>query len=375
MRKFNELNPSQRILLGPGPSCVHSRVYKALATPIIGHLDPEFLTMMDEIQDLLRFVFQTKNRFTIAVSGTGSAGMEAALVNVIEPGDTVIVGVNGVFGNRMCDIVTRCGGKLIQINERWGNKIEIQRIADALKQAGGKTKAVALVHAETSTGVLQPLTEVGAICQQYGALLIVDTVTSLGGVPVKVDDWKIDVCYSGTQKCLSCPPGLAPLTFSENALRVVNNRKTKVQSWYLDITMIADYWAEGKRAYHHTAPISMNYALREALRLVQEEGLEARFERHKRNSLELIQGLPHLDLVPFIEEPFRLPTLNSIKTPPNLEEAKIRRILLLDYNIEIGGGLGELAGKIWRIGLMGESSTKANVVYLLAALEEILKNG
>ncbi|NIV93012.1 aminotransferase class V-fold PLP-dependent enzyme [candidate division KSB1 bacterium] len=357
--------------MGPGPSNVHSRVYRALSTPLVGHLDPEFLQIMDEIQNLLRFVFQTKNRFTIAVSGSGSSGMEAALVNIIEPGDTVIVGVNGVFGNRMSDIVERCGGKLVQIKAPWGQSIDIQRIEDELKQ-GDKIKAVALVHAETSTGVLQPLEEVGTLSKQYGALLVVDSVTSLGGVPVQVDAWNIDVCYSGTQKCLSCPPGLAPLTLSDDALNVVTNRQSKIQSWYLDLTMIANYWEEGNRAYHHTAPISMNYALREALRLVQEEGLKARFERHQQNSQALIAGLQELELAPFVDEAIRLPTLNAIKVPPNVDEAKIRRTLLNDYNLEIGGGLGNLAGKVWRIGLMGESSTKANVVYLLAALKELL---
>lgn len=371
MQRIDELNPSQRILLGPGPSNVHPRVYRALSTPLLGHLDPEFLKIMDEIQGLLRFVFQTQNRFTVAISGTGSAGMEAAFVNVVEPGDNVIVGVNGVFGRRMSDIVTRCGGNLIAIEAAWGQIFEVERIEDALKQAG-KVKAVALVHAETSTGALQPLAEVGELCKRYGALFIVDTVTSLGGLPVKVDEWQIDICYSGTQKCLSCPPGLAPLTLSEAALKTVQTRKTKVQSWYLDLTMIANYWEEGNRAYHHTAPISMNYALREALRLVQEEDLEARFARHRRNSLVLINGLRKLGLEPFVEESFRLPTLNSVTVPANVKEAEIRRTLLNAYNIEIGGGLGDLRGKIWRIGLMGESSTKANVVYLLSALEEIL---
>lgn len=371
MHSVGELTPSQRILLGPGPSNVHPRVYRALSTPLVGHLDPEFLAIMNEIQELLRFVFQTKNPFTIALSGTGSAGMEAALVNVIEPGDTVIVGVNGVFGNRMSDIVIRCGGKLIQIKEPGGKVIEPQRIEDALKKAGD-VKAVALVHAETSTGVLQPLEAVGKLCQEFGALFVVDTVTSLGGIPVEVDNWNIDVCYSGTQKCLSCPPGLAPITFSKKAMKVVRARKAKIQSWYLDVTMIADYWAEGKRAYHHTAPISMNFALREALRLIQEEGLEARFERHKRNSEALFKGIQKLELEPFVDEGFRLPTLNSVKVPMDIDEAKVRQILLNEYNIEIGGGLGDLKGKIWRIGLMGESSTKANIVYLLAALEEIL---
>jgi len=371
MQSFDELNPSQRLLLGPGPSMVHPRVYRALSTPIIGHLDPEFLQIMDDIQQLLRFVFQTKNQFTIAISATGSAGMESAFVNVVEPGDRVIIGVNGVFGNRMSDIVERCGATPIQIKKPWGKSIDLQEIEDRLKQAGG-VKAVALVHAETSTGVMQPLAEVGELCKRYGALLIVDAVTSLGGVPVKVDDWQIDVCYSGTQKCLSCPPGLAPITFSDEAILIAKNRKTKVQSWYLDTTLVADYWSDKTRAYHHTAPISMNYALREALRLIHEEGLEQRFTRHTQNSLELINGLQKLDLTPFVDESIRLPTLNSIKLPANLEEAKIRKRLLEEYNIEIGGGLGDLAGRVWRIGLMGESSNKANVVYLLASLEELL---
>ena len=371
MQSFDELNPSQRLLLGPGPSMVHPRVYQALSTPIIGHLDPEFLQIMDDIQQLLRFVFQTKNQFTIAISATGSAGMESAFVNVIEPGDKVIVGVNGVFGNRMSDIIGRCGATPIQIRKPWGESIDLQEIEDQLKKTDG-AKAVALVHAETSTGVMQPLAEVGELCKKHGALLIIDAVTSLGGVPVKVDDWQIDVCYSGTQKCLSCPPGLAPITFSDQAISVAKSRKTKVQSWYLDTTMIADYWSDKTRAYHHTAPISMNYALREALRLIHEEGLEPRFARHKKSSLELLTGLQKLGLTPFVDEGIRLPTLNSIQLPENLEEGKIRKRLLEEYNIEIGGGLGDLAGQIWRIGLMGESSRKSNVVYLLSALEELL---
>lgn len=371
MKEFNELKPSQRILLGPGPSNVHPRVYKALATPIIGHLDPEFLVMMDEIQDLLRFVFQTENKFTIAVSGTGSSGMEAALVNVVEPDDTVIVGVNGVFGNRMSDIVQRCGGNLVQITAPWGQAIDINKIEEELKKSDN-VKAVALVHAETSTGVLQPLDEVGELCQKHGALLIVDAVTSLGGIPVKVDERKIDVCYSGTQKCLSCPPGLAPVTFSDRALDVIQNRTSKIRSWYLDVTLIANYWSDKSRAYHHTAPISMNYALREALRIIHEEGLEARFERHRNNSAELLQRLGELDLHPFVDESIRLPTLNAIKTPDTIDEAQVRKRLLHDFGIEIGGGLGDLAGQVWRIGLMGESSRPAHIVYLIRALQEIL---
>ncbi len=366
-----ELTPSQRILLGPGPSCVHPRVYQAMAKPIVGHLDPEFLQVMDEIQEQLRFVMQTRNRLTIAISGTGSAGMEAAFVNVIEPGDKVVVGVNGVFGNRMSDIVSRCGAEAIRVEAEWGQAIDLQKLEDALKQAG-QVKAVALVHAETSTGVLQPLEQAGALCKKHGALLILDAVTSLAGLPVKVDEWQIDVCYSGTQKCLSCPPGLAPLTLSPAALDIAQNRKTKVQSWYLDVTMIASYWQDSSRAYHHTAPINMNYGLREALRLVQEEGLETRFERHRRNSAILLKQLSELDLTPFVDESIRLPSLNAMSIPNGIDEAAVRRRLLNEYDIEIGGGLGALAGKVWRIGLMGESSKKANVVYLAAALREIL---
>jgi alanine-glyoxylate transaminase/serine-glyoxylate transaminase/serine-pyruvate transaminase len=366
----SELVPSPRLLLGPGPSLVHPRVLRAMSTPLLGHLDPEFLTIMNEVQAMLRTVFQTDNAFTIAVSGTGSAGMEAALVNLIEPGDTVIVGVNGVFGTRMADIAGRAGGKVVKLEVPWGQIIDPLRLEDALKQAGS-VKAVALVHAETSTGAHQPMEEIGPLCRRYGALLVVDAVTSLGGVPVQVSAWGIDACYSGTQKCLSCPPGLAPLTLSPRALEVVKGRKTKVQSWYLDLSMIADYWAEEKRAYHHTAPISMIYALREALRLVVEEGLEARFDRHYRNSTALMAGLATLGCEPQAQAGHRLPTLNCVRVPAGVDEAAVRKTLLVEFGIEIGGGLGPLAGRVWRIGLMGESSRHEHVVTLLSTLEQI----
>ena len=366
----SELAPSSRLLLGPGPSQVHPRVLRALSTPLLGHLDPEFLTIMNEVQAQLRAAFQTQNPFTIAVSGTGSAGMEAALVNLIEPGDTVIVGVNGVFGTRMADIVGRCGGTAANIEMPWGQIISPDQVEDRLKREGG-AKAVALVHAETSTGAHQPLEGMGSLCRRYGALLIVDAVTSLGGVPVRTDDWGIDACYSGTQKCLSCPPGLAPLTMSSRALEVIKGRKTKTHSWYLDLAMIADYWAEGKRAYHHTAPISMVYALREALRLVHEEGLEPRFTRHRRNSAALMAGLKAYGCGPQAQEGHRLPTLNCVTVPPTVDEGLVRKTLLSEFGIEIGGGLGPLAGKVWRIGLMGESSRQQHVVALLSALELI----
>jgi alanine-glyoxylate transaminase / serine-glyoxylate transaminase / serine-pyruvate transaminase len=360
----------RRLLLGPGPSLVHPRVLQALATPLVGHLDPTFLKAMNDIQILLRRVFSTTNQFTIAVSGTGSAGMEAAVVNVVEPGDAVIVGVNGVFGTRLATIVERCGGTAVRVEVPWGQVIEPETIAE-LFQRSGPVKAVALVHAETSTGAWQPLEAISALCREYQALLIVDAVTSLGGIPVEVDRWGIDVCYSATQKCLSCPPGLAPLTLSERALSVVRTRRSACQSWYLDLSLIADYWTEHNRAYHHTAPISMLYALREALRLVEEEGLPARFARHQLNSRALLAGLTAIGLDPLPHPDHRLPTLICVTVPASIDEAAVRSQLLESFGIEIGGGLGPLKGKVWRIGLMGESSTEANVLTLLNALEEI----
>jgi len=368
----SELAPPVRLLLGPGPSMVHPRVYRAMTTPLLGHLDPRFLEIMNEVQAQLRWVFQTENPFTIAVSGTGSAGMEAALVNVIEPGDTVVVGAAGVFGNRMCDIVGRAGGKLVKLEAPWGNVFPVAAVEEALKKHG-PVKAVALVHAETSTGAQQPMEGLGKLCHAHGALLVVDTVTSLGGVPVTVDAWEADAVYSGTQKCLSCPPGLAPLTLSPRALDVIRARKTRVQSWYLDCGMIADYWAEGKRVYHHTAPITMVYALRESLRLVAEEGLEPRFARHRRHSAALMAGLAALGARPQAQEGHRLPSLNCVVAPEGVDEAAVRKALLGEQNIEIGGGLGPLAGKVWRIGLMGESSRQENVLAVLSAIEQQLR--
>src|SRR2546426_4099319 len=364
----------RRLLLGPGPSMVHPRVLRALSTPLLGHLDPAFLALMDDIQALLRFVFQTKNRFTIAVSGTGSAGMEASIVNIVEPGDAVIVGVNGVFGTRWATIVERCGGKAIRVEAPWGQIIDPDAIDQALSRSG-PVKAVAIVHAETSTGVWQPLEPIARLCRDHDTLFLVDAVTSLGGAPVEIDRWDIDVCYSGTQKCLSCPPGLSPFTLSDRALAAIRARRTQCQSWYLDMALIADYWAEGTRAYHHTAPISMLYALREALRLVEEEGLPARFIRHQLNSEALIAGLTELGLSPLPPTGHRLPMLTCVTVPSHIPEAEIRTNLLSTYGIEIGGGLGPLKGKVWRIGLMGESSTEAHVLTLLNALEEIFVRG
>ena len=353
---------------------VHQRILRALSTPLLGHLDPAFLALMDDIQTLLRAVFQTKNRFTIAISGTGSAGMEASIVNIVEPGDTVIVGVNGVFGTRLATIVERCGGKTIPIEAPWGQAIEPDALEAALRRSG-PVKAVAIVHAETSTGVWQPLETISRLCRDHDTLFVVDAVTSLGGAPVEVDRLGIDVCYSATQKCLSCPPGLSPFTLSDRALAAIRARRLPCQSWYLDMALIANYWTEGSRAYHHTAPISMLYALREALRLVEEEGLPARFARHRRNGEALIAGLVELGLLPLPPVGHQLPMLTCVTVPPHIPEAKIRADLLSIYGIEIGGGLGPLKGKVWRIGLMGESSTEAHVLTLLNALEDLFIRG
>lgn len=364
-------SPTRRTLLGPGPSMVHPRVYEALRRPLVGHLDPLFLELMTQMQQRLREVFCTENQLTIAVSGTGSAGMEAAFVNLVEPGDEVLVAVNGVFGNRMSDIVGRIGGTLHRIDRPWGEVFEPAELEEALDR-WPKTSIVAIVHAETSTGACQPLVEIGRICSERDCLLIVDAVTSLAGIELKIDEWSIDACYSGTQKCLSCPPGLAPLTVGPRAVDKLARRETKVISWYLDLTMIQQYWTERQRTYHHTAPISMNYALHEALALILEEGLEPRYERHRLHSRALMAGLATLGFEPAAQEGHRLPVLNAVRVPEGIDEAQVRRQLLNRYGIEIGGGLGELAGKVWRIGLMGESASRDNVHLLLESLGELL---
>jgi len=366
---YTDLNPPVRTLMGPGPSNVHPRVLKAMATPLVGHLDATFLEMMDEIQQLLRLVFQTENKLTIPLSGTGSAGMEASLFNLIEEGDEVLVAVNGYFGERMCEMIPRCGGAVRRMEAPWGQAFEPDQVEDALRE--GMASLVAIVHAETSTGVLQPLEEISEIVHDTGALLLVDAVTSLGGVELKVDQWDIDTCYSGTQKCLSCPPGLSPITFGPRAEEVLSSRRAPVGSWYLDLSLIQRYWGR-ERTYHHTAPISMNYALREALRLVQEEGLEARFARHRLNQQALVAGLEAMGLQLLVAEENRLPSLTTVRIPAGVEEARVRLRLLREFNIEIAGGLGDLKGQIWRIGLMGHSSQRENVFLLLSALEYLL---
>jgi alanine-glyoxylate transaminase / serine-glyoxylate transaminase / serine-pyruvate transaminase len=366
MANYTPLNPSQRILMGPGPSDVHPRVYRALAAPVVGHLDPEFLQVMEDNKRLLQMVFQTANRLTLPISGTGSAGMEACLVNIVEPGDPVLVCINGVFGMRMKDVAERCGAEVTVVEAVWGEAIAVEQIEAALEKKA--YKVVGIVHAETSTGVLQPLTDIAKIVRDSGALLLVDAVTSLGGIDLNVDGLGIDLCYSGTQKCLSCPPGLAPITFSERALDCLRQRTHKVQSWYLDLSMIEKYWGE-ERVYHHTAPISMNYALREALVLIAEEGLEQRWQRHWRNHQALVRGVEAMGLEMAVAPALRLPSLNAIKVPEGIDEALIRQQLLLEYSLEIGAGLGALKGKVWRVGLMGHASNMRNILLFLTALE------
>ncbi|MGE5586767.1 MAG: pyridoxal-phosphate-dependent aminotransferase family protein [Clostridia bacterium] len=369
MRDYSGITVEGRTLMGPGPSNVHPGVLRALAMPTLGHLDPEFLGIMNLTKELLAKTFETANEFTIPISGTGSAGMETALVNLIEPGDRVLVCVNGLFGQRMSDIVTRCGGDLTLVEAAWGRIVEPEMVEQALKTR--RADIVAIVHAETSTGVLQPLEPIAEAARECGALLIVDAVTSLGGVPVRVDATGIDVCYSGTQKCLSCPPGLAPITVGSRARAKLDARKTKVQSWYLDLTMLHSYWGK-ERFYHHTAPVNMIYALYESLRMVHEEGLEARFARHRLHSDALKAGLAAMGLRLFAQEGYRAPMLTSVEVPNGVDDARVRQHLLTRYRLEIGGGLGPLKGRIWRVGLMGHSCTQANVMLFLSALEDAL---
>ncbi len=366
----NVFPPPQRLLLGPGPSQVHPRVLAALATPLVGHLDPAFVALMEETKRMLRLVFGTANDLTIPISGTGSAGLEATIVNLVEPGDEVVIGVNGVFGTRLSEVATRAGATVIAAEAPWGESVPPETIAKALAKAK-QPRLVVLVHAETSTGVWQPLAEASRMAREHDALFVVDCVTSLAGCPVDVDGAGIDAAYSGTQKCLSCPPGLAPITFGPRAVARLRARTRKVQSWYLDLTMLEKYWGE-ERVYHHTAPISMNYALYEALRIVLEEGTEARYARHRRNHEALVAGLEALGLGMSVAAGERLWMLNSVRIPAGVDDAAVRRALLDEDGIEIGGGLGPLKGQTWRIGLMGESSTAANVTRLLGALERIL---
>ena len=365
-----QLNPPQRLLLGPGPSDVHPRVLSIMATPLLGHLDPAFLEIMLETQQLLRDAYLTKNALTFPVSATGMAGMEACAVNLLEPGDSVVVCVKGYFGQRMVDVAGRTGAKVTVLEQPWGEVFDLNRIRATLKQV--RPKVLTIVHAETSTGAYQPIEELGKLCHEFDTLLVVDAVTSLGCVPLRVDDWQLDAVFSCTQKGLSCPPGMSPVTISPRAEEAMSRRKTKVQSWYLDLTMIRQYWGSD-RAYHHTAPITMVYALREGLRLLHEEGLDARWARHQRNHRALKAGLTALGLKYSAKEGNQLPQLNAVLIPAGVDDLTVRKRLLTEFGIEVGGGLGDFKGKVWRIGLMGYNSRPGPVFTVLAALEQCLR--
>ncbi|NJD08795.1 MAG: alanine--glyoxylate aminotransferase family protein [Methylococcaceae bacterium] len=369
---ITSFHPPVRTLMGPGPSDVHPRILEAMSRPTIGHLDPEFVTMMDQMKALLQYAFQTKNPLTLSVSAPGSAGMEACFVNLLEPGDKAIVCQNGVFGGRMKENVERCGATAIMVEDEWGKPVDLGKVEAAIKANPG-IKLVAVVHAETSTGASSDVEAIARMAHDAGALIIVDAVTSLGGSPLKVDEWQIDAIYSGSQKCLSCTPGLSPVSFSERAVEVIKSRKNKVQSWFLDLNLVMAYWGGGvKRTYHHTAPINALYGLHEALVMLQEEGLEKSWQRHRSMHLALRAGLEAMGLSFIVPEAARLPPLNAITIPGGVDDAAVRSTLLNRYNLEIGAGLGALAGKVWRIGLMGASATPKNVLYCLSALEAVL---
>ena len=357
------------LLMGPGPSCVPKEVYGALGRKTIGHLDPYFLNIADGVKEMLRKLMNTANNLTLPVSGTGSAGMEASFVNLVESGDEVLILINGVFGLRMQEVATRLGARVDTLEFAWGTPVVPDAVGEKIKE---KTyRIVAVVHAETSTGVMNPVSDIGSLLKGTDTLYLVDTVTSLGGIPVRADEWNVDAVYSGTQKCLSCPPGLAPLSFSERALAKLGSRKTKVPNWYLDLSLIANYWGQN-RVYHHTAPINMIYGLYEALVLILQEGEENVFKRHRENHQLLVDGLEGMGLRMLVEKPYRLPMLNTVRCPEGVDEASIRKRLLNEFKIEIGGGLGPLAGKIWRIGLMGHTARKENVDRFLKALKSVL---
>ena len=364
------LNPPKRILMGPGPSDIHPRVLEAIGKDTVGHLDPFYLETMNEMQNMLRALMKTENPLTFAVSATGSAGMETAVVNSIEPGDNMLVCINGVFGNRMTDVAERAGANVSTIEKPWGEVFSVDDVVQGIEQSN--PAVVGIVMAETSTGASQPIEEIAKAVRDAGALLLVDAVTSLGGMNVEVDNWGVDILYSGSQKCLSCPPGLAPVSFGPRAVEKLNNRKEKVRSWYLDATMLASYWGE-ERVYHHTAPINMTYALYEALRVIHEEGLENCFKRHLDTHRALKAGLETLGIDYNADPNHQLPMLNAVKIPEGIDDSAVRSALLNEFGIEIGGGLGAFKGKVWRIGLMGYAARKENVVLFLSALEELLQ--
>lgn len=369
-KKITTFYPPQRVLLGPGPSDTHSRVLSAMARPTLGHLDPVFVGMMDELKELMRYVFQTKNLLTFPASAPGSVGMETCFVNMVVPGDKVVVCRNGVFGGRMIENVERCGGTALVVDDKWGEPVDPQKLEDMLKK-NPDAKIVAFVHAETSTGVQSDAKTIAEIARKYDCMTIMDTVTSLGGTPVLIDEWGIDAVYSGSQKCLSCPPGLSPVSFSDRVVEFVKNRTEKVHSWFMDISLVIGYWG-ASRTYHHTAPTNALYALHESLLMLYEEGLDHSWARHRRNHEALKAGLKTLGIEYVVDEPYRLPQLNAVYVPEGVDEKAIRGRLLSDYSLEIGAGLGDFAGKIWRIGLMGNSSRVENVLLVLNALETIL---
>lgn len=366
-------HPPQRTLMGPGPSDVNPRILEALSRPTIGHLDPAFITLMDEIKALLQYAFQTDNALTLPISAPGSAGMEACFVNLLSPGDQAIVAQNGVFGGRMQENVERCGAKAIMVQDDWGHPVDPQKLEDALK-GNPDAKAIAFVHAETSTGARSDAKTLCALAKEHDCLSIVDTVTSLGGIELDVDGWGADAVYSGTQKCLSCVPGISPVTFSQRAQDTVRSRDQRVQSWFLDMELVMGYWGENnQRAYHHTAPINALYALHEALVILKEEGLENAWTRHRKNHDALAAGLESLGMTFVVDPKYRLPQLNCVTVPNGIDEAAIRKQLLHDYHLEIGAGLGPLAGKVWRVGLMGYASNQKNVLLCLGALDAVLR--
>lgn len=369
---MNSFHPPQRILMGPGPSDVSPRVLEALARPTIGHLDPEFVGLMDEIKTLLQYAMQTRNPLTLPISAPGSAGMEVAFVNLVEPGEEVIICQNGVFGGRMKENVERCGGLAIMVQDDWGRAVDPEKLEAALK-ANPQAKLVAFVHAETSTGACSDVATLCRLARDHGCLTVVDGVTSLGGIELAVDEWEIDAFYSGTQKCLSCVPGISPVSFSQKAVDKIMGRSTKVQSWFLDMQLILGYWGENRsRAYHHTAPVNSLYALHEALLILKEEGLQRAWARHVLHHQALKAGLEAMGMTLVVPEAERLPQLNAVSIPAGVDDAAVRSQLLSDYGLEIGAGLGVLAGKVWRIGLMGYSSKRSNVVLCLSALESVL---
>ena len=370
---ITSFNPAIRTLMGPGPSDVHPRILEAMSRPTIGHLDPQFVGMMEEVKTMLQYAFQTKNELTIPISAPGSAGMESCFVNLVKPGDKVIVCQNGVFGGRMRENVERCGATPIMVEDEWGKAVDCNKVEDALK-ANPDASLLAFVHAETSTGAQSDAKTLCELAHKYDCLTIVDAVTSLGGTELKVDEWDIDAIYSGTQKCLSCTPGISPVSFGERAIEAIKAREDKVQSWFLDMNLVMGYWGSGnaKRAYHHTAPINALYAFHESLVMLQDEGLENAWKRHYDNHLALRAGLEAMGLQFIVDEADRLPQLNTVTLPEGVDDADVRSRLLNEFNLEIGAGLGALAGKVWRIGLMGHSSRAENVILCLGALEAVL---